>query len=183
MIVVVQDDDKIINVLFENDIDKVEEYIKKYLKDKIKSLCIEDVSSIYTINSKEREFQIIKEFTKVRKGYVYNSHSQVSEVVLCIKYYSDNGCDSLINMDNCISNLTNDLNGEINKRVLRQLDKDSLYQVFVRVMNCIKTKDSFTKQEFTMIISEIVHNFKKDLYSTIAKRMRRYGNKKQTKSE
>jgi hypothetical protein len=183
MFVVVQDDHKIINVLFENDVDKIEEYITKILKDKIKRLCIEDVSSIYTIKSNEREFQIIKEFTKVKKGYVYNSHSQVSEVVVGIKYYSDEGCDMLMNADNCGSNLTNDLNGEINKRVLRQLDKDSLYQVFVRVMNCIKTKDSFTKHEFTMIISEIVHNFKKDLYSTIAKRMRRYGSKKQTKSE
>ena len=68
-----------------------------------------------------------------------------------------------------------DINNEINNRVLKRLDKNSLYQIIIELESKIRTKSTWNRTEYVGLVSEIIKNFKKSLYSTIAKRMKRFG--------
>jgi hypothetical protein len=70
------------------------------------------------------------------------------------------------------------INQEVNNRVLKQLDKDTLLQVLYKIQQRIETKPNWNKTEFTGLISETLKNFRKELYSSVAKRMKRFGKRK-----
>jgi hypothetical protein len=176
MFVIIKNDETVLNLLFEQDTLKVEKYISDYLQAQVTYLET-DVQSTYTIESKGNHWFITKNYKKVNKGYIYNSHTTAHEQVMNVKYYSFDGA-AITETDSNSSTLKVDINNEINNRVLRQLDKDALYQVFGKVGKCILAKSSVTSQEFTMIVTDVVQHFKKDLYSSIAKKMRRFGKRK-----
>jgi hypothetical protein len=127
----------------------------------------------YEINDAETNFQLIKLYKKIHKGYIYNSSEKLSEIVYKI---------SILEFDRgtlCTQTLQNDkwsdINNEINNRVLKRLDKNSLYQIIIEIQSKIKTKSTWSRTEYTSLVSETIKNFKKSLYSTIAKRMKRFG--------
>lgn len=176
MFVIIKNDETVLNVLFEHDTLKVEKYITDYLQAQVTSLAA-DVQATYTVESKGNYWFITKQYKKVNKGYIYNSHTTTLEQVMTVKYYSFDGGAVIETAPSC-STLKSDINNEINNRVLKHLDKDALYQVFGKVGKCIQMKSSVTSQEFTMIVTDVVQHFKKDLYSSIAKKMRRFGKRK-----
>ncbi|NBP00300.1 MAG: hypothetical protein EBU90_09280 [Proteobacteria bacterium] len=117
-----------------------------------------------------------KRYRHVNKGYVYNSYTDCSDTIVQMRILEFNG-----NIDwNPQSNspLAN-INDEINNRVLKQLDKDSLYQITMKIHRLIKSKKTFTPLEYTGIVMEVIREFKKELYSSIAKRLKRFGKRDQ----
>ena len=54
------------------------------------------------------------------------------------------------------------------------MDKDSLYQVFIELDKNMKLKQNWTSNDFINILNELLKNFRKQLYSSVAKKLRRY---------
>ena len=77
--------------------------------------------------------------------------------------------------------LWNGINSEITHRVMRQVDQDSLYRINLNFEAAIKTKDNWNSTELIMMRNEITKNYKKELYSSIVKKMKKF-EKKQKKN-
>lgn len=149
----------------------------KQINDKIILTDTEDFykrQGTYEINDAETNFQLIKLYKKISKGYIYNSSEKLSEIIYKISILEFD--------DNLISALNNekwsDINNEINNRVLKQLDQNSLYQIIIELESKIRTKSTWNRTEYVGLVSETIQKFKKSLYSTVAKRMKRFGKAK-----
>jgi pyruvate/2-oxoglutarate/acetoin dehydrogenase E1 component len=70
------------------------------------------------------------------------------------------------------------MNMEINNRVMKKMDKDSLYGVIQKLQEKIFIKKNINTIVHGGIISEIIKSYKKEAYSSIAKRMKRFGKNK-----
>jgi hypothetical protein len=127
----------------------------------------------YAVKNEGNVYRLVKRYKQVYRGYVYNS-SERTETILCTVRYLEFDGDN-IPFDGISSNLWNDLNTEINHRVLKEMDRDSLYQLFGDLQSRLKCKSNWTTPEFTSLLSETLKSFHKELFSNIAKRMRRYG--------
>jgi len=174
--------DIILNTFYGDSETIVKEWIRNYLSQEIDSLELspkpENLRNVsYSIEENDCLFSLIKSFKQIHKGYIYNSSERVQQTLFTIDLleYNGNNCfgESLKKNDLWVN-----LNDHINNRVLRQMDKDSLYQVFIKIQSGIHKKTSWNHTEFTSLVSEIIKSFKKDLYSSIAKRMRRVDKKK-----
>ena len=64
-----------------------------------------------------------------------------------------NGLDS-----KSITDITGNINQEINNRVLKQLDKDTLIQILHKIQQRIETKSHWNKTEFVGLFTEILKN-------------------------
>lgn len=174
------DVDEIINVVYGNDETIVRNWIRDYINDDIESRkggpLPENVKSIvYETNDGRSSFELIQRTKYINKGYIYNSSEKKTEILYTITQleYNTNNVLTGLTADNTWANINN----EINNRVLKQLDKESLYQTIVKLQQGINTKNVWNKTEFTSLLSDITKNFRKDLYSSIAKRMKRFGRK------
>lgn len=172
--------EEVLNIVFgENDY-FVNDWIQNYMMDQIVNLkmCptpegLKSIDYIIENNYSLNECKLIKKYKKVNKGYVYNTSEKQTKILFTIKYLQYDG-DNII-YSNDINNLHKDLNNEINNRVMRQLDKDSLFQVIGNIQKRTLLKKSWNQVEFTNMVSETVKTFKKELYSSIAKKMKRFG--------
>jgi hypothetical protein len=170
------DNDEIVNVFYCQDITIVRNWVRQYIETDIKSLefCpgTQDLKNItYELNDADKNIELIKKYKRVSKGYIYNSSERIVDVIYSIsilEFDSDNCVTGLIS-----SNNWENFNTEINKRVLRQLDKESLFQVFMKLQQRIHTKTHWNKTEYTGLVTETVKSFKKQLYTSITKKMKR----------
>lgn len=178
------ENDKILNMFYGSNQTIIRNWIKDYIRNDIitrkeNDKC-QDVT--YEINDAETNFQLIKLYKKISKGYIYNSTAKLSEIIYKI---------SILEFDNNLKTFTEDfdkgqgtalnnekwadINNEINNRVLKQLDQNSLYQIIMEIESKIRTKSTWNRTEYVGLVSETIQKFKKSLYSTIAKRMKRFG--------
>lgn len=172
--------DKVLNVIYGEEDAYAKKWISEYLISQIDSLamcpaftCQKYVS--YVVESKEcGDMALVKKYKKVHKGYIYNTSKLVSEELMKIAILEFDGDNILFQVEKC---LDYEITNEINKRVIKQLDKESLCQVFSRVHNRVETKKHWNSYEFTGLVSEVIKNFKKELYSSIVKKLKRFGNK------
>ena len=67
------------------------------------------------------------------------------------------------------------INEEIQKRYLKSMDKDSLHQLISQINQIVYTKENWTNKEYLNFFNEILQNFKKESYSSIAKKLQRFG--------
>jgi hypothetical protein len=173
--------DEILNILFGENEEEVQTWINTYMSEQIEDLkmCpledgIKNLDYVTNANYDRNQFELIKKYKKVHKGYVYNSSEKLTKVLCTIKYIQyDGNCN--VSFVHKKSVLKRDLNNEINSRVMRQLDKDSLYQVMTNIQQKTLIKKSWDSFEFTNMVSETIRSFKKELYSSIAKKMKRFG--------
>jgi hypothetical protein len=171
---------EIMNMFYGEDITSIRLWIKERMEEEIKSLNLapleQDIKQVtYTIEEFENyTFKLIKNYKKTNRGYIYNSSDKLSDVLYTISIVEYDGENKwgVGLADN--ANYTN-INNEINNRVLKQLDKESLYQVFIKLQSSIMNRKTWNKTEYTGLIAEVVRNFKKELYSSIAKRLKRFG--------
>lgn len=179
-IIIVKEKSKesILNILYSSDHLDVRTYIMDYLNDTVNSLLmapnsngIKNVS--YSIEENAENFVLIKSYKKVSQGYIYNSSQKTKESLFSIYYLTFDG--NVEFKQNSNDALYTDINSEINKRVLKQFDQDSLYQVILQVCDNVNIKNDWTKKEYTNMVSETIKNFKKELYSDVAKKLKRYG--------
>jgi hypothetical protein len=172
------ENDEILNIIYGQDDTLINKWIKEYLEEEIESLRMcpleENLKNVvYEINRGINHYELIKREKRIHKGYIYNTSDKTATVLLSIKVLEYNSSHFLPNAQ---SNLQwENINSEINNRVLKQLDKESLYQVFVKLQRAIDTKKQWNRLEYISTISEIIKSFRKELYSSIAKRMKRFG--------
>lgn len=176
--------DEVLNIFYGQyeHMTSIRSWIKEYIEDDIKTRKqnISDQEKkqfkeiIYEIDDDSQSFKLIKRTKAIKKGYVYNSSEKVVKIIYSIKIVECNS-NKIIFLEN--SDHFNNINREINNRVLKNLDKESLYQVLQKIQIGICTKKQWNSTEYNSLISEIIKTFKKDMYSSIAKKMKRFGKK------
>lgn len=171
------ENDQILNMFYCPNQTIIRDWVKNWIKTDIKakkeaSDADKQQDITYEINDAETNFQLIKRYKKIHKGYIYNLSEKVSEIdyKISILEFNDN-----LSTETLENEKWSDINNEINNRVLKRLDKNSLYQIIIELESKIRTKSTWNRTEYVGLVSEIIKNFKKSLYSTIAKRMKRFG--------
>ena len=171
---------QVINILFGDDIASVRKWVEDYLLTEVTSYSYMPLQK-YTKNVSYSFgcdggdfFRFIKSYKRISKGYVYNSSDKVEEVMFTIKCLEYQSRNSITHVGSGTL-LWTDINAEINNRVLKQLDKDSLFQVVSEVHNRIPLKGTWDNSEYSRMFSEVLKNFKKDSYSTVVRKLKRYG--------
>lgn len=158
-------DETIINIIHGYNISIVDEWIKKYLKN--------NYSDNYFIEYKD-DIYYLMENTKVnKKGYLYNTTNEISKKILSVRIieFDNNSTDVLYNTS---TNLLEDIDIEIIKRIMKIVDHESLFQMNMKFLTEIKTKKMWSTFELILLQNEITNNFKKKLYSSIAKKTKKF---------
>jgi hypothetical protein len=151
--------------------DKYESYVNNLLQDSLEFYENDD-NVTYSI---DKETNSINKAEKiVEKGYLYNNTTTKESPVLTYEVLEYNPKHLEYNKTSSDGRLWENLNREINHRVLRNMDKDSLYQVFVALDKNMKLKTNWTNLDYINILNELLKNFRKELYSSIAKKLKRY---------
>lgn len=181
--------DEILNIFYGQDelLKSIREWIKEYIEQDIKNRKLNETPEeikkfkeiIYEINDGHHSFELIKKTKATKKGYIYNVSEKVAKVLYSINILECNS-NKIIFLEN--SEHFNNINKEINNRVLKHLDKESLFQVLQKIQSGIYTKKQWNSTEYTGLVSETIKTFKKDMYSSIAKKMKRFGKKNFTQS-
>jgi nucleoid DNA-binding protein len=175
---------RVINIIYGDNIYITKAWILEYLNDEKESLSmcpnLEDIKySTYKIEEHAYNiWKLNKIYKKINKGYIYNTSEKLQEDVFTIQmleFNENTESQSLANIQ--INNTWRDLNNEINNRVLKQLDKESLYQVITKIQEKVQVKSVWNRNEYTALISETIKDFKKELYSNIVKKLKRFGKK------
>lgn len=175
---------EVLNVFYGNDNTVINNWIKDYINDDIESLKIiplnKDIRAVsYETIEDQNKIELIRQFKKVNKGYIYNSSERLTETIYTITTLEYDGINKFNNEQYTLKDNSKwaDINNEINNRVLKQLDKESLYQILNKIQTSIKVKSNWNYTEYTSLVSEILKTFKKDVYSSLAKRLKRFGKK------
>lgn len=171
---------EVLNVVYGDDINLAYTWVTDNLSNEIKSYCNtppnkgeHGIKYIVEFDNDEC-YKLVKRFEKLKSGYVYNTYSKKDILLYKISIIKFSGETENIQK----SILYNNLNNEINNRVIRSLDKESMYQVFNKVQNVITSKSNWNYTEYNNILTEILKTFRKDFYSSIAKRAKKYGKNK-----
>ena len=177
--------EKVINIIYGENESIVKKWVTGYLVDKIERLSVEPLlpdtkNTSYIVTDEPGVSNLIRKYKKVNRGYMYNSSDKVEEIVCSVRFLEFDGILTLETSSVC--GMWSDLNVEINNRVLKRLDKESLYQVMNRIQLSVYAKSIWNKDEYTGMVAEIIKDFKKELYSNVAKKMNRFG-KKQIESK
>jgi hypothetical protein len=175
---------EVLNIFYGDDTNLINNWIKEYINDDIESLknlpLIKDVHTVlYEIVENKNEYELIKRVKKINKGYIYNSSERSTENIYTINLLEYDGINKFNFEQYTLKENSKwaDINSEINTRVLKQLDKESLYQILGKIQGSIKLKSNWNYTEYTSLVSEILKTFKKDVYSSLAKRLKRFGKK------
>lgn len=173
-----QTQDEILNVFYGNDDTPIRSWVRQYIEDEIASLKMaplsEDIKTItYELIEDVEGYKLIKRFKKINRGYIYNSSEKSDEIIYLIQILQFNESNNNRPIES--SQLWQSLNNEINNRVLKQLDKESLYQIFIKLQQKVMTKSKWNSTEYIHLVSEVIKSFKKELYSSITKKMARFG--------
>lgn len=176
--------DEILNIFYGQDehLTSIRSWIKEYMEEDINNRRSNETQEekkqfkeiIYKINDGHHNFELIKSTKAIKKGYVYNVSEKITNVIYSINILECNS-NKIIFLEN--SKHFNNINREINDRVLKHLDKESLYQVLQKIQTGICTKKQWNTTEYNGLVSETIKTFKKDMYSSIAKKMKRFGKK------
>ena len=162
----------------------IREWIKDYMNKDIEKR-ENDINSdknikeiVYEIEDEYDSFKLIKKLKVIKKGYIYNATEKQNNTIYSINIleYNENK-----NINGLFSNqhFTN-INMEINNRVMKKMDKDSLYGVIQNLQEKIFIKKNINTTEYVGVISEIIKTYKKEAYSSIAKKMKRFGKNNKT---
>lgn len=175
-------DNNILNVFYSKDLTIIRNWIKDYIKQDIESYNYtpieKDIKSLtYELNDGEHNFELLKKYKRINRGYIYNSSEYITDILYSITILKFDSDKNIQNME--ATNMWKSINNEINNRVLKQLDKDSLLQILTVIQDKIHTKNKWNKTEFISIVSDTLKEFKKDLYNVISKRVKKF-NKRQS---
>lgn len=163
----------IVNVMYDFQYDK---WMKMYLNSEKSFLDTNEKSDEnskveYIING----YTLIKKESTINKGYLYDKKTEKQTELLSLEVYTFDANEVTSNhLSENNTRLWENINSEINKRILKTMDKESLNQVFVKVNDNIKLKERWSNYEYTNMLNELLKNFKKELYSSVAKKLKRY---------
>lgn len=173
MHLILLNDKKVLNMFYGDNDTTVTKWVKDYIqrdtnndKDIMVEIMSDDSCDIYTVSKKVQ---------KIHLGYFFNKKEETTEEVYQIKVLTFNETEFIQEISCENSLLWKDLNYTINNKVMKQLDQNSLYQVFMRLSTSIRTKLTWTTTELVELQNQILKEFKKDLYSSVAKKLKRFG--------
>lgn len=177
--------DTILNVFYGQDNANIiiHNWMKDYIKNDIISLQMKPLEKgiknvSYILDDTTKDIKLIQNFKQVHPGYIYNSSEKINKTLYTLVTMEYNKQPQSIQSENIHleqSLLFTNINDEINKRILKKLDKESLYQVFITLQNKINTKTTINSNEYSNLISDTIQSFKKLTYSSIARKMIRFG--------
>lgn len=178
-IVKVQGNDEKIIKIHNDNIDTIQYWIDEYLESEIKSLTMCPVSKdtrcvSFQIIKNGHLFQLVKTYKKINRGYIYNSSDMLSEIVLELKVIE---CDDTVFAESL--NLTKKtefwfkFNNDVNGSMIKQLDRESMYNVFVHVLQLTEQKPKKIQEEIQNVLHSSLRTIKRDLYNSTMKRIKR----------
>ena len=170
---------KIINIFYGENDTYVNNWIKEYIQDYTNTHSNNPTIEITQDNNHDK-YTVYHTVKKIVPGYIFNTHTTNIEELFSIQIldYDETQFINTISSEN--SMLWKDINQIVNNKVLKQLDQDSLYQVFLKMGASIHTKLSWTATELIQLQNQILKDFKKDLYSSVVKKLKRFGPKPKT---
>lgn len=175
----------ILNIFHVDDEDYIEKWINEYIKQEINNLypsqeIKNDIS--YDIESNFTEFSLIQKTKIINKGYIYNSNafSYTKLFTININNFTETLTDTCISLQKNIpyTKLYNDINEEINKRIIKNLSKETLCLLLLDYNKKIQTKNEWTQKELILIQNSLIKKYEIQLFNTISKQLRK-NNKKQ----
>lgn len=181
--------EKVINILYGENSSYIEDWISIYINQEIDKLkvvpCEKPIiadSIDYYIEVKDDTYYLAKRYNVRLNGYIYNSSKKVSDNIFSIRCLSYDNIDPLLNKIQT-QPLWNDINSEITHRIMKHVDKDTLYQINMKFDGAIKTKDKWNSTELVMLQNEITQTHKKELYSYTVRKMKNIEKKKNNKEK
>ena len=175
----------ILNVFHIDDDDYIEKWINEYIKQEINNLdpsqeIKNDIS--YDIESNFTEFSLIQKTKIINKGYIYNSNafSYTKLFTININNFTETLTDTCVLLQKNLpyTKLYNDINEEINKRIIKDLSKETLCLLLLDYNKKIQTKNAWTQKELILIQNTLIKKYEIQLFNTISKQLRK-NNKKQ----
>lgn len=164
----IEDNKKVIDILHDY---QYEKYIQSYLLNQIPDL--QDNSVSWSIEN----YSLIKKKNMINKGYLYNNKIEKQTKILTLEVYSYDANNIEKNYEIKKNKLWENINTEINNRVLKSMDKTELYQVFIKINENLQLKQNWSNYEYINLLNDLLKNFKKELYSSIAKKLKRFTKK------
>lgn len=173
--------EEVINIFYGENETYIEEWINNYFNEEIDILRLvpmaNNISDIdYFIEISDGIFYLVKKYKTIAKGYLYNSSEKISEKIQSIKLLNFDSTNHL-SVATSSNTLWNNINSEINHRIMKQIDHASLFQINMKMESAIKTKNTWTATELVMLQNEITREHKKELYSSIVKKTKKFNKK------
>lgn len=164
---------QVINILYgEYDI-----YTENWIKNYIENYITNEIDSSQFSFEQNKDIYTISKLSKITsKGYIYNTQKNIIKHIFSIQYLTFDNLNSPL-IENQNNQLWNNINSEINHNVMKRIDHDSLYNINLKFDAIIKTKSSWNTTELVMIQNDITKNYKRELYSSIVKKMKRFEKK------
>jgi hypothetical protein len=175
---VVLNGEKVLNIVCGDNFSFARKWIMNFLAIEIESLkmapCEKYVKEkTFFIKETDNAFHLIQSYKQISKGYVYNSSKRMEETIMTIQCVEYDGKNLFHGEGE--SSMWTSINSEINDRVLKKLDKDALYQVICEMHDRMQLKTTWNHTEYINLMAEVMKGFKKELYTSVARKMKRFG--------
>jgi hypothetical protein len=184
----INNSENVLNIFYGENDTYTENWIKSYFEQEIEGLKMtpheghmKPDSLDFFVEIENNTYYLVKKYKVILKGYVYNSSEKVSEKLFSIRCLKYDNIDPLLSQVQSQS-LWNGINSEVTHRVMKQVDKDTLYQINMKFESAVKTKDIWTSTELVMLQNEVTRTHKKELYSSIVKKMKKFEKKQNKKA-
>jgi|LakMenEpi03Aug12_release.lakeMendotaPanAssembly.Ray.scaffolds.fasta_scaffold00606_36 hypothetical protein len=175
------ENDEVLNIFYTVDLTHIRDWIKEYINQDIISYSYspieEDLKYLtYELNDGEHNFQLLKKYKRISRGYIYNSSERITDVLYSISILEFDSEKKTTPLQG--SHMWKSVNVEINNRILKSLDKDSILTIFNVVQDKIHSKNNWNKTEFISVVSDTLKEYKGAVYKSISKRLKRFNKRK-----
>jgi len=175
------ENDEVLNIFYTVDLTCIRDWIKEYINQDIISYSYspieEDLKYLtYELNDGEHNFQLLKKYKRISRGYIYNSSERITDVLYSISILEFDSEKKTTPLQG--SHMWKSVNVEINNRILKSLDKDSILTIFNVVQDKIHSKNNWNKTEFISVVSDTLREYKGAMYKSISKRLKRFNKRK-----
>jgi hypothetical protein len=176
------ENDEVLNIFYTVDLTHIRDWIKEYINQDIISYSYspieEDLKYLtYELNDGEHNFQLLKKYKRISRGYIYNSSERITDVLYSISILEfDSEKKTTTPLQG--SHMWKSVNVEINNRILKSLDKDSILTIFNVVQDKIHSKNNWNKTEFISVVSDTLKEYKGAVYKSISKRLKQFNKRK-----
>lgn len=176
----------VLHIFHIDDEDYIEKWINEYIQTQISHQVI-DSNISYKVESDFTEFSLIQKHNILNKGYLYNTNSlnYIKLFSINITSYNDNDSKDNVNIslqeNQPYTKMYNDINQEINKRIIKELSKDTLILLQNEYNQKIQTKSNWTQKELILLQNNIIKNNEIKLFNTFSKQLKK-NNKKQKRN-
>lgn len=179
----------ILNIFHVDDEDYIEKWINEYIQQEIKSketnLELSKENS-YEIQSNFTEFSLIQKQKITNRGYIYNSNNfeYTKLFTININEFTENITETCMSVQEKLpyTKLYNDINEEINKRITKELNQETLLLLQSEYNKKIQTKNTWTQKELILLQNTIIKKHEMQLFNNISKQLRK-NNRKRKKSK